>query len=900
MPPTYVRYQLQQGFVGNWLVAGPQAIAVDLGELPGGPDAALTAEHADQVLERYWHEDSGIADTPVERGPLDAGRFQIGGYTGSWSYWRCPEDHFVDQSGDYPTCHYLRSWAYVEAVSKTAKTVVLALTTYGAATVWVGRRRQRPACRVEHAGAAQVSGPPGVPGTPGTTWAPGAPPVTTPFTAQLKKGATPILVRFESVGRRQTPHAVALRICRAGAPAAGELEPAEGVHVRFRTLMPHVGRRNAFETLSAAVYLDRDVYEGETAIRLRWPEGPRGVCPAHVRLQSADGSIYALADVAGAPGDELQLGSALQLPAGPLQARLMPSPDEVYLRNLRIVHDIPLWSMGRQRYSGAPGDVDDPAARRASAFVAAAAVECSPWAQLARIAHGAWAEVDSAALLRAIEGVACREDGSNLALLGLLGMLYRWGEQAQFPQDVRQPLDDCIADFRYWRDDPGRDVMDFGPESDRLLFHACEVLAGQRWPQRVFADGRTGEWHRARGERLAREWMVTFGRYGSADWGSPDAIEREVVALSHLCDLAEDQQVYELAAVSLDKLLFLLALHAPQGVLGTACRSGRASFVKSGLLQPTAGITRLLWGAGVFNHHVAGALSLACAASYELPPIIAAIAGDAPAALLSRERHAPPGVDAADLVMYRTPEYALSSAQDYLAGHPGTRELAWQATLGAQAVVFASHPGSSSEIDSRCPGFWSGNARLPRVAQWQDVLLAVHRLPADDLFGFTHAYFPTACFDEYVLRDGWAFARAGDGYLALTNSQGIGLTGEGRYAGRELRAHGAQQTWLVQLGRAARDGNFAAFQAQVLARAPVFEERTVRYATLAGDRLAFGWEGPLTVNGEAQPLHGTKHLENAYATAELPGDQLEIRRGGDGLRLDFAEAAPQQAPSATQ
>ena len=71
-----------------------------------------------------------------------------------------------------------------------------------------------------------------------------------------------------------------------------------------------------------------------------------------------------------------------------------------------------------------------------------------------------------------------------------------------------------------------------------------------------------------------------------------------------------------------------------------------------------------------------------------------------------------------------------------------------------------------SEDGSHRPNFWHGNYVLPRVAQWKDVLVAIHKLPEDDWMGFTHAYFPVYAFDEYALRERrerpqWAFAQKG-------------------------------------------------------------------------------------------------------------------------------------------
>jgi hypothetical protein len=177
-------------------------------------------------------------------------------------------------------------------------------------------------------------------------------------------------------------------------------------------------------------------------------------------------------------------------------------------------------------------------------------------------------------------------------------------------------------------------------------------------------------------------------------------------------------------------------------VLGAASPSASASFVKSGLLQPTAPIGRLLWGTGIYNHHLAGAISLALAADYEPPPILEAIAHHAPDALWSQERHAPTDAEPTSLVSYKTPEYVLSSLADVRPGEAGESEQIWRATLRPEAVVFVNQPGSSSESDSRRPGYWAGNARLPTVGQWRDALIALHRVSDTDPLAWTHVYFP--------------------------------------------------------------------------------------------------------------------------------------------------------------
>ncbi|MCJ7552219.1 MAG: hypothetical protein MUQ30_21325, partial [Anaerolineae bacterium] len=215
----------------------------------------------------------------------------------------------------------------------------------------------------------------------------------------------------------------------------------------------------------------------------------------------------------------------------------------------------------------------------------------------------------------------------------------------------------------------------------------------------------------------------------------------------------------------------------------------------------------------------------------------------------------------------------------------GSREHVWRATLGPAATVFTNHPACSSFDAARRPNFWRGNAILPRVAQWQDALIAIYALPEDDWMGFTHAYFPAHAFDAYALRDGWAFAQKDAGYIALTAARGFALLETGMHARLELRSYGRRNIWLCQMGRVAQDGTFSEFQEAVLRQAPAFEDLSVRYTTLRGETLSFGWEGPLLRNGEVEPITGFRHYDSPYGVADLPAEEMVIMVGERALRL---------------
>jgi len=277
---------------------------------------------------------------------------------------------------------------------------------------------------------------------------------------------------------------------------------------------------------------------------------------------------------------------------------------------------------------------------------------------------------------------------------------------------------------------------------------------------------------------------------------------------------------------------------------------------------------------------------------YALPPLVSDIATTGHDELWNHECHIIAEEKVVNKVTYRTPDYALASAQDYRPGEQGKREHIWQATLGPEAVVYSTHPACMGQSEAHIPGFWLGNATLPRVAQWKDVLIAIYNLPDNDWMGYTHAYFPAYAFDAHVIRENaqgqaWAFARKDEAYIALTASQGLTRTFQEPGAYRELRSYGKDIVWCCQMGRAALDGDFETFQERVLARPLTFEGLAIHFETLRGETLEFGWEDPLLYNGEEQPLSSFKHYENPYCVTDLDAPEMEIRSDKYLMRLKF-------------
>ncbi|MBN1532780.1 MAG: hypothetical protein JXA20_08970 [Spirochaetes bacterium] len=239
---------------------------------------------------------------------------------------------------------------------------------------------------------------------------------------------------------------------------------------------------------------------------------------------------------------------------------------------------------------------------------------------------------------------------------------------------------------------------------------------------------------------------------------------------------------------------------------------------------------------------------------------------------------------------YRTPDYMLSSAQDYRKGYGGDQQHIWQATLSPDAVCFTTHPGHDGDTSG---GYWVGSGTLPRVGQTGNLLIAVYRVSGrrgiymtNRLF-FSHAWFPRHAFDEVVEEGGWIFGRKGRGYIALYSRNGYRWQDRGEYAGSEVIAPGRRNVWLCEMGRKATDGPFADFIDRIVRAEVRFWGLRVRYDSPSQGKVRFGWRGPLTRRGRAVPTGDFGRYENPYVAAGFPPGEILVQCRKERLRLDF-------------
>lgn len=266
---------------------------------------------------------------------------------------------------------------------------------------------------------------------------------------------------------------------------------------------------------------------------------------------------------------------------------------------------------------------------------------------------------------------------------------------------------------------------------------------------------------------------------------------------------------------------------------------------------------------------------------------------------------------------WRSPEAMLSSVIDHRVGDAMEQVHAWQATLGPEAMVFTTHPtkGVPKSLDwGTDSGYWTGTASMPRTAQRDRAAIHIYgpsyASPTDSLLGpyfsylpFTHAFFPQDRFDEVVEQAGWVMGRTGDGYVALwserpaqwrTYDTTTEATGGHTLPFDLVAPGGPENVWIVEVGRRADHGSFAAFVAAITGSAPTVQRIpgsvSVRYVSPTEGELRFGSSGPFTVDGTATPLRDHPRHSSPWAEQCQLVEAFDIREGDARLAMDFTTA----------
>lgn len=388
-----------------------------------------------------------------------------------------------------------------------------------------------------------------------------------------------------------------------------------------------------------------------------------------------------------------------------------------------------------------------------------------------------------------------------------------------------------------------------------------------------------------------RKWMAR----GLGGWDSQDQLGQLVTACFLLAGSPLSGELSELSVLILDKAMFTLVLNSWRGVFGGAAPETETASLLDARLGSLASISYQGWGLGLPEGSLSAGVAMA-EASYEVPAVIQELGLFVPEELNSEERHIwtkdVPGTDPEVeeefcRTTFKTPDFMLSSLRDFQSGMEGDRETPWLATMGYNARVHVSQPEFATESDAVPRNFWRGNAVIPRVAQWRETVVALYGKSPNTGLGFTHAHFPQHAFDEISISEQWAFARKGEGYLALFAANGLQAVKKGMGAGRTLCSPGQENVWVCSLSRRDWDGNFDVFQDRIR-RSVTVSNQHVQVMPRKGQIWEYGQQIPLSAGGKELKQRSEMHYDSVLCQTPFPASNLLIRGiSGAGLDLRF-------------
>lgn len=554
-------------------------------------------------------------------------------------------------------------------------------------------------------------------------------------------------------------------------------------------------------------------------------------------------------------------------------------------RHLWISHN----SFSHQPY----GDYEQ---RRQEALQHLATMSYDVFAAMAAVETGQAAQIASEAVTIACEFMENRFDCADFYALSLLSLLYRY-EHALHETD-KQRIEDAFRGFKFWIDEPGLDGMCYFTENHQILFHVTAYLAGQRWKTETFTNsGFTGQQQQSRAQNRIQAWIQKRLQGSYSEWDSNAYMALDIFAMLALVEFASSPRIQEMATTLLHKSFFMLAMQSYRGVHGSTHGRCYVEGLKSARVENTSSLQRIAWGMGIFNGETRATGLLSLAKAYKVPEIIQRMAMNTDDTMTTYARSTESFRPQFDMrgdtwdvrtITRRTSDYMLSAAIDYEPGGRGVQEHLWQATLSPEAVVFTNYPGNNQQHGHARPNFWSGSALLPRVAMHNRCVVCLYHFEENIGLGYSHAYFPTPSFDEWILDGHWVFARYQNGYIALWGDGLLTLTRFGKHTNQELRSSGESKMWLCFVGSQQEDHDFATFRAQVKANTPEPDGMTLQWTTPDGEKLSFGWEGPLTVDGDAVDWETFPHYRNTYTDTAMGDAMMTLREGDAVLQLDLA------------
>lgn len=464
-------------------------------------------------------------------------------------------------------------------------------------------------------------------------------------------------------------------------------------------------------------------------------------------------------------------------------------------------------------------------------------------------------------LSRQIDFINRRSDCSDFYLSYFPFIINNFSSSGLVRKETLERMKECILSFRYWHDEKGDDAMWFYSENHALMFHVCQLIAGEMYPDEIFTNsGMTGREMEKKALGLLEPWFETFFRIGFTEWNSPPYLPIDALGFSSLYAQTKNKKMKEYAERALDYIFRLLAITSMNGVFSTT--SGR-TYLKELFGNHSNCPSFINWiGYGIGNQSHAGKGVTALAFSdYEPKEEYKALHNiEKGKSIYWKSTH---GYNAyADITVYKTSSYLLSAADNFAPGRRGFQEDVCHAVFNADEHIFINHPGETALFGQARPSYWAGSGTLPRCNQYKGFLSVIYDIEREHPVDFTHCYFPVMEFKRVEKRNGWYFALSSTGGMAAVySSSGLEIKKSGPNYDRELISRGKRSIWLLRLSSLEKEKSFDDFIMNILSSPLTVDTENLSYEYIDRDYgiLRAGFSTTLRVNGKEENYKGYDH-----------------------------------------
>jgi len=230
--------------------------------------------------------------------------------------------------------------------------------------------------------------------------------------------------------------------------------------------------------------------------------------------------------------------------------------------------------------------------------------------------------------------MAALEDTRDFDALYLLQILLDYRDHPALPAELVGKVEAALTSFKLWYTEPTPaglvDDSYYWTENHEVLFHTIEYLLGQLYPDRPLStDRRSGREHRETARARLLRWFDLRARFGFFEWHSNVYYQKDLTPLLTLVEFADDEEIRTRATMTLDLLLFDLAMHTHRGAFGSTHGRSYKKDKMTSLHDDTWGGVKFLFDTTAYpyqSHSHPDATLLARARRYRMPEAVLRVA----------------------------------------------------------------------------------------------------------------------------------------------------------------------------------------------------------------------------------------------------------------------------------